>query len=59
VPFTAVGLADNLDTAAHALSEAKRLQPDLSIAWVANYHPIVRAKDRATYIDGLRAAGLE
>ena len=55
----AAGLAGDVDLAARALSEAKRLQPNLTIDWVERYHPIVRAEDRAMYIDGLRKAGLE
>ena len=53
------GLSGKLDLAAQALAEAKRLQPGLSIEWVEKYHPIVRPEDRATYIEGLRMAGLE
>jgi adenylate cyclase len=55
----AAGMAGELDTAARALSEAKRLQPSLSIEWVDNCHPIVHEKDRVVYIEGLRAAGLK
>ena len=54
----AAGKVGNLDVATRALSEAKRLHPLLSIAWVEKYHPIVRETDRALYIEGLRAAGL-
>jgi TolB-like protein/Flp pilus assembly protein TadD len=54
----AAGLYGDRDVAAAALSEAKRLQQDLSIAWIEAYHPIVHERDRATYIKGLRAAGL-
>ena len=54
----AAGLAGDIETAAHALSEAKRLHPTLSIEWVEKYHPIVHEKDRAMYIEGLIAAGL-
>jgi adenylate cyclase len=54
----AAGKVGNLDVATRALSEAKRLHPLLSIAWVEKYHPIVRETDRAIYIEGLRAAGL-
>jgi TolB-like protein/Tfp pilus assembly protein PilF len=53
------GKAGSLDEAARALSEAKRLQPSLSVEWIAKYHPIVHEKDRAVYIEGLRGAGLE
>jgi TolB-like protein/Tfp pilus assembly protein PilF len=53
------GKAGDITTAAHALAESKRLQPSLSAEWVEKYHPIVRATDRAAYIEGLRLAGLE
>ena len=54
----AAGLAGDRDTASHALSEAKRLQPSLSVDWIERYHPLVRSEDRARFIDGLRKAGL-
>ena len=54
----AAGLAGDLETARHALAQARRLHPDLSVDWVERHHPIVHAVDRAMYIDGLRAAGL-
>ncbi len=53
------GLAGELDIASHALSEAKRLQPSLSVDFIDKFHPIVHEKDRALYIEGLRIAGLE
>jgi adenylate cyclase len=55
----AAGLAGDITSATHALKEATRLQPSLTVAWVENHHPIVHAKDRALYIEGLRAAGLK
>jgi adenylate cyclase len=55
----AAGMADLREEAVHALSQARRLQPSLSIEWVEKYHQIVNARDRAIYIQGLRAAGLE
>ena len=55
----AAALAGEIGTAKGALAEAKRLHPTLSIDWVEKHHPIVHAKDRALYIAGLRAAGLE
>ena len=55
----AAGLAGDREVAVSALAEAKRLQPDLSIAWIERYHPIVHEKDRAMYSEGLRAAGLD
>ena len=54
----AAGMAGLRETAANALSNAKRLQPSLSIDWVEKYYQIVKASDRAVYIEGLRAAGL-
>ncbi len=54
----AAGKAGTLEVARNALSEAKRLHPALSVAWVEKYHPITHEGDRLTYIEGLRAAGL-
>ena len=54
----AAGMAGRLVEASRALGEARRLQPALSLEWVEACHPIVRASDRAIYIEGLRAAGL-
>ncbi|RUW00863.1 MAG: hypothetical protein EOR88_23845 [Mesorhizobium sp.] len=51
-------LAGDVATAAAALKEALRLQPNLSVAWVDEHHPIVRPEKRALYISGLRMAGL-
>ena len=52
------GMANDLDLARKGLVECKRLQPNVSIAWIEKYHPIIRAEDRARYIEGLRKAGL-
>jgi TolB-like protein/Flp pilus assembly protein TadD len=54
----AAGMAGLPEAAANALSNAKRLQPALSIEWVEKYYQIVKASDRAIYILGLQAAGL-
>ena len=54
----AAGQAGDLDLAAAALAETLRSQPNLTLDWVEKYHPIVRAEDRAIYIEGLRKAGL-
>ena len=53
----AAGMAGLPEAAADALSNAKRLQPALSIDWVEKYYQIVKASDRAIYIQGLQAAG--
>ena len=55
----AAGLAGDLEFARQGLAECRRLQPDVSIAWVEKYYPMVRVEDRARYIEGLRRAGLE
>lgn len=52
------GIVGDIDTAAAALAEAKKLQPELSVEWIETHHPIVRPEDRAIYIEGLRKAGL-
>jgi len=51
-------LSGDLATAASALFEAKRLQPDLSGEWVNEHSPLARADDRNRFIEGLRRAGL-
>jgi adenylate cyclase len=55
----AAGLAGDLEVARQSLAECRRLQPNVSIAWVEKYHPLIRFEDRARYIEGLRLAGLE
>src|SRR5208283_352318 len=57
----AAGKAGNLDVAARALSEAKRLHPSLSVEWVEKYHPIIHEGDRRVYVEGeaVEAYGVE
>jgi TolB-like protein/tetratricopeptide (TPR) repeat protein len=55
----AAALAGDRDTATHALAEAKRTQPSLSIDWVERYYSLVRPEDRTRFIAGLRKAGLK
>jgi len=55
----AAGLAGELELARQGLAECKRLQPNVSIAWIEKYHPLIRVEDRTRYIEGLRRAGLE
>ena len=40
------GMAGDRDVAAYALSQAKPLQPSLSVEWVERYHGIVCLEDR-------------
>ena len=55
----AAGMAGRREEAAHALKEAKRLAADPVGRLGQWFHPIVKSSDRARYIQGLRAAGLE
>ena len=55
----AAGLAGDGEAASAALAETRRLQPDLSPDWVEQHYPLVRPEDRAIYVRGLRAAGLQ
>jgi tetratricopeptide (TPR) repeat protein len=54
----AAGMAGDCDAAAHALAQARRFHPALSVEWVEKYYPMIREEDRAAYIEGLRIAGL-
>ena len=51
-------MAGETAIAIHAVSQAKILQPSLSVEWVDRYHAIVRPEDRYRYILGLKAGGL-
>jgi len=44
--------------AADALKELLRVQPDISLAWLAKEIPFKRDKDRDDYVEGFRRAGL-
>jgi adenylate cyclase len=47
-----------LDKAQNAVTSARQLQPDYSVAWVERASPLVHAADRARYCDILRPAEL-
>jgi tetratricopeptide (TPR) repeat protein len=55
---SSAGLAGDLETGRAALSETRRLQPNLSADWIMQHHPIVASEDRERYVDGLRRSGL-
>ena len=55
----AAGKAGRAEEAARALKEAMRVHPTLSVAWIEDFHPIVKPSDRIVYIEGLRIAGLK
>jgi tetratricopeptide (TPR) repeat protein len=52
------GMAGDLAGGRHALSQARRLHPDLSIDWVGKFHPITDPSGMERYVAGLKAAGL-
>jgi TolB-like protein/Tfp pilus assembly protein PilF len=59
VLIAAAGMARRHDIAATALDELRRVQPNISLAWIAQYLPIQQDADREHYIEGFRRAGLE
>jgi tetratricopeptide (TPR) repeat protein len=52
------GMAGRADIAEAALQELRRVQPNISLAWVAEHMPIKHDSDREHYLDGFRRAGL-
>jgi TolB-like protein/cytochrome c-type biogenesis protein CcmH/NrfG len=54
----AAAMAGHLDVASAALHELRRAQPNVSLAWIANYMPIKKDADRERYLEGFRRAGL-
>jgi TolB-like protein len=57
--LTAAAAAGGFDDVANAaLKELRRVQPDVSLAWIANEMPIKREEDRKRYVDAFRRAGL-
>jgi tetratricopeptide (TPR) repeat protein len=58
--FTAAAaMAGQAETAAAALAELRRVQPNVSLAWIADQMPIQRDADRAHYLEAFRRAGLD
>src|SRR5712672_1681387 len=54
----AAGMAGQIEAAMAALQELRRVQPNISLAWIANQVPIKRDADREHYLEGFRRAGL-
>jgi adenylate cyclase len=52
-------LAGQVEDARAALQIVKRLQPDVSLRWITEWVPFVRAEDRRKYVEGFRLAGLD
>ena len=55
----AAAMAGELDVAGAALKELRRVQPNVSRAWIATHVPIRTDADRAHYVEGFRRAGME
>ncbi len=58
VLVSAAGMAGRIELARSALQELRRAQPNVSLAWIAEFMPIKLATDRDRYLDGFRRAGL-
>ncbi len=54
----AAGMADETETAARALEELRRVQPHVSLDWIAKEMPIKEEAEREHYVEGFRRAGL-
>jgi TolB-like protein/cytochrome c-type biogenesis protein CcmH/NrfG len=59
VLVAAAGMAGQVEIAAAALKELRRVQPDVSRAWIADRMPIKLAADMEHYLEGFRRAGLD
>ncbi len=55
----AAGMAGHLETAQAALQELRRVQPNISLGWIAKEMPIKQDAEREHYLEGFRRAGLE
>jgi TolB-like protein len=55
---TAAGMAGADEVAAAALGELRRVQPNVSLAWLATNMPIRHSTEMEHYLEGFRRAGL-
>jgi TolB-like protein/cytochrome c-type biogenesis protein CcmH/NrfG len=55
----AAGMAGHTDIATVSLQELRRVQPNISLAWVAGQMPIKLQVDREHYLEGFRRAGMD
>jgi tetratricopeptide (TPR) repeat protein len=58
VMTAAAGMAGRDDAAKAALRELRRVQPNISLAWIAHQMPIKLGADLDHYLEGFRRAGL-
>jgi len=54
----AAGMAGEVDVGRAALQELRRVQPGISLAWIAEHMPISQAAELNHYVEGFRRAGL-
>ncbi len=54
----AAGMAGQNEIATAALRELKRVQPNISLAWIESHMPIRQPAEMAHYLEGFRCAGL-
>jgi hypothetical protein len=52
-------MAEMNDVATAALLELRRVQPNISLAWIASQLPIKQDADREHYLEAFRRAGLD
>ena len=52
-------MAGQADAAAAALRALRRVQPNVSIAWIGSQMPFKLEADLEHYLEGFRRAGLE
>jgi hypothetical protein len=52
-------MSGDLELAATALRELRRVQPNISLDWIANQLPWKFDRDRQHYLEGFRRAGLD
>ncbi len=55
----AAGMAGDLEMASGALQELRRIQPGVSLTWIASQLPWASDEDREHYLEGFRRAGLD
>jgi TolB-like protein/Tfp pilus assembly protein PilF len=55
----AAGMAGQRNAAAAALDELRRVQPNISLAWIISQIPTKQDAEREHYLEGFRRAGLD
>jgi hypothetical protein len=55
----AAAMAGQADMAEAAMQELRRVQPNISLDWIAKEMPIKQDTEREHYLEGFRRAGLE